>query len=97
MAGGLLIVKRIDGQTRKVDNQLLRGQAASSAWKALVDAIAPGTVLITCPSLEVRIPGCYVTRFAPHKAIKSIARGNLTFYERVVIHRADIYIYIVKY
>ena len=31
--------------------------------------------------------GCYVTNFAPNKALKFIARGKLTFDERVVIHR----------
>jgi len=35
-----------------------------------------------------RIPGGYVTKFAPHtEAPKSIARGKLTFDERVVLHR----------
>ena len=28
-----------------------------------------------------------VTRFAPHEALKLIARGKLTFDERVVVHR----------
>ena len=35
-------------------------------------------------------PGCYVTRLSPNKAIKSIARGKLTFDERVVLHRVDV-------
>ena len=34
-----------------------------------------------------RIPGCYVTKYAPHKALKLISRGKLTFEERVVLHR----------
>ena len=34
-----------------------------------------------------RIPGCYVTKPAPHEALKLIARGMLTFDERVVLHR----------
>ena len=29
----------------------------------------------------------YATKFAPHKALKLIARGNLTFEERIVVHR----------
>jgi hypothetical protein len=33
------------------------------------------------------IPGYYVTKFAPHKALGLIARGKLTFDERVVLHR----------
>ena len=33
--------------------------------------------------------GCYVTKFAPHKAPKLIARGKLTFDARVVLHRAS--------
>ena len=36
-----------------------------------------------------RIPGCYVTNFARHKALKLIARGKLIFDERVVLHRVD--------
>ena len=35
----------------------------------------------------VRIFERYVTKFAPHKALKSIPCGKLTFDERVVIHR----------
>ena len=35
------------------------------------------------------ILGCYVTRFAPHLASKSIARGKLTFDERVELHRVE--------
>ena len=38
-----------------------------------------------------QFPGCYVTTFAPHKAVKSIARGKLTFSltfdEKVVLRR----------
>ena len=34
-----------------------------------------------------RIPGCYVTEFAPHKALKLIAQGKLTFDARVVLQR----------
>ena len=30
-----------------------------------------------------------VTKFAPHKALKLIARGKLTFDERAVLHRVD--------
>jgi len=30
-----------------------------------------------------------VAKFAPHKALKSIALGKLTFDEKVVIHRAE--------
>ena len=33
--------------------------------------------------------GCYVTKCAPHKALKLIASGKLTFDERVVLHRVD--------
>ena len=29
----------------------------------------------------------YATKFAPHKVLKSITRGKLTFDERVVLHR----------
>ena len=36
-----------------------------------------------------RIPGCYVTKFAPHMALKSSAGGKLTFSERVAVHRVD--------
>ncbi|KAJ1487690.1 hypothetical protein T484DRAFT_1785757 [Baffinella frigidus] len=36
----------------------LQPQAASSAWKTLVEAISPGTVLITCPSLEEQLACC---------------------------------------
>ena len=32
-------------------------------------------------------PGCYVTRFALHEALKSIVWGKLTVGERVVVHR----------
>ena len=31
--------------------------------------------------------GCYVTKFAPHRALKLIVSGKLTFDERVVLHR----------
>ena len=34
-----------------------------------------------------RIPRCYVTKFAPRKALYLIAWGKLTFDERVVLHR----------
>jgi len=30
-----------------------------------------------------------VTKFAPHKALESTARGKLTFDDRVVLHRVD--------
>ena len=36
-----------------------------------------------------RIPGCYVAKCAPHKALKLIARGKLTFGERAVLNRVD--------
>jgi len=39
-------------------------------------------------SSRPQVLGCYVTKFAPHKALKLIARGKLTFDERVVVHRA---------
>ena len=31
--------------------------------------------------------GVYVTKFAPHEALRLIAGGKLTFDERVVVHR----------
>jgi len=31
--------------------------------------------------------GCCVAKCAPHKALKFIARGKLTFVERLVVHR----------
>jgi len=31
----------------------------------------------------------YVTKFAPHMALKLIARGKLIFDERVVVHRVE--------
>ena len=34
-----------------------------------------------------RFGGCYVTKLAPHNALKSIAYGKLTFDERVAHHR----------
>ena len=34
-----------------------------------------------------RISGCYVTNFGLHKALKLLARGRMTFDERVVLHR----------
>jgi len=37
-------------------------------------------------SLPPNLEG-YVTKFAPHKALKLITRGKLTFDERVVLHR----------
>ena len=36
-----------------------------------------------------RIPGCYVTKFAPHTALKLIAQGEVTLDERVVHHRVE--------
>ena len=33
--------------------------------------------------------GCYVTKSAPHKALKSIAWDKMTFDVRVVLHRVD--------
>jgi len=33
------------------------------------------------------VPGCYVTKFAPHEALKLIAWRKLTCDERVVLHR----------
>ena len=53
----------------------------SSPWRAYLP-----TRWTTEVSL-VRIPGCYVTKFAPHTTLKSIARGNLTTDERVVVNR----------
>ena len=35
----------------------------------------------------LRISKGYVTKFAPHLALKIIAGGKLTFDERVVLHR----------
>ena len=37
----------------------------------------------------VDLLGCYVTKFAPHKALKLIAWGKWTFDERVVLHRVE--------
>ena len=34
-----------------------------------------------------RIPGCYVTEFALHKAVQPMARGKLTIDESVVLER----------
>ena len=34
-----------------------------------------------------RIPGCQLTTFAPHTALKLIEGGKLTFNKRVVLHR----------
>ena len=39
------------------------------------------TAKVSLPSIQ----GCYVTKFAQHKALKSIARGTLTFDGRVVV------------
>ena len=36
-----------------------------------------------------QILGCHVTKFAPHKAVKLVFGGKLTFDERVVVHRVD--------
>ena len=36
-------------------------------------------------------PGCYVTKFAPHKALKLTTRCKLTFDERAEVHRVDGY------
>jgi len=38
-------------------------------------------------SLGFRIRGCYITNFAPYKALKAIARGTLTFDQVVILHR----------
>jgi hypothetical protein len=35
------------------------------------------------------VQGCHVTKSAPHKTLKSIAGGKLTFDERVVLHRLE--------
>jgi len=35
------------------------------------------------------VPGGNVTQFAPHKALRLIARGKLTFDERVALHCVD--------
>ena len=35
------------------------------------------------------IPGCYVTKFAPHLAEKLFACGTLTFYEMALLHRVE--------
>ena len=41
--------------------------------------------------LFLRILGCYVTKFAPRKALKLFASGKLTFDERAVLHRVEWY------
>ena len=42
--------------------------------------------------VRVGVSGCYVTKFAPHKALKITARAKLTFDERVVLHRVKGYL-----
>ena len=37
------------------------------------------------------LKGCYVTKFAPHKAPELIARGKLAFDERVALHRVGVF------
>jgi hypothetical protein len=39
------------------------------------------------------IPGCYVTKFIPNKALKLIVRCKLTFDERVELHRVGCSVY----
>ena len=46
-------------------------------------------MLTKTPKVVVQKPlsGCYVTNFAPHRALKLIVGGKLTFDERFVVHR----------